>query len=235
MRAADVMKCYVVSDHARRHWARRIERLPRPEQLLGEARTQPIGAGAVLRCNSSTPLMILPVALRLGVPGCDNAASTRAMSRRCGIHNSGGRSRPRGNSTISWGAQSSSSPLGSFVPAARALLGGLLTNAKAIGWIPIHALALSAALLWVTAYLFPREFEIPVKAASGTVATFEERFPPSGTPRQSSTRPLKSRSAYRKSRLIEEPHQGGLWGCARAASRPATLLSHESCRPKEPL
>ena len=56
--------------------------------------------------------------------------------------------------------------LGSFGPAARALLGGLLTNAKAIGWIPIHALALSAALLWVTAYLFPREFEIPVKAAS---------------------------------------------------------------------
>jgi hypothetical protein len=42
----------------------------------------------------------------------------------------------------------------------------LLTNAKAIGWIPIHALALSAALLWLTAYLVPREFEIPVKAAS---------------------------------------------------------------------
>jgi len=56
--------------------------------------------------------------------------------------------------------------LRSFGPAARALLARLLTNAKAIGWIPIHALALSAALLWVTAYLFPREFEIPVKAAS---------------------------------------------------------------------
>ena len=32
--------------------------------------------------------------------------------------------------------------------------------------IPIHALALSAALLWLTGYLFPREFEISVKAAS---------------------------------------------------------------------
>jgi hypothetical protein len=50
--------------------------------------------------------------------------------------------------------------------AARIFLAGSLTKAKAIGWIPIHALALSAALLWLTAYLFPREFEIPVKAAS---------------------------------------------------------------------
>src|ERR1700753_2576696 len=58
------------------------------------------------------------------------------------------------------------SRLRSLGRAMRAVLSGLLTNAKATGWIPIHALALSATLLWVTAYLFPREFEIPVKAAS---------------------------------------------------------------------
>jgi hypothetical protein len=53
-----------------------------------------------------------------------------------------------------------------FGPAARIFLVGLLARARAIGWVPIHAFTLSATLLWLTGYLFPHEFEIPIKPAS---------------------------------------------------------------------
>ena len=97
---------------------RRIERLARHEQFVGEARAQPVGAGAGIALQQQHAVVILPAASRFAVPRCDSGASARAGSRRCETGSRGGQSRPLGNSATG------SNSAGAAAGAALAGIGG---------------------------------------------------------------------------------------------------------------